>query len=94
MNERPWYTLREVAEALHLRPRTTRRLLQPFRQRCHLARAGAHPRLVLWVPAFVVLELQRARGLAAMAVAAEPSPQPQPDRRPPLPRVARSRYLG
>jgi len=66
-----WYTLREIAAVLHLRPRTARRLLAPYRMRCHLAREGSHPRLVLWVPGAVVVELERARGLVATAVARE-----------------------
>lgn len=88
----PWYTLREVAAVLHLRPRTTRRLLAPYRQRCHLAREGSHPRLVLWIPGAIVLELERARGLAEASAPEQQAPVPL---RPPIiRRAARSGYLG
>ncbi len=58
---REWYTLAEIAALLHVGERTTRRLLRPHRSRCHLARKGTHPRLVLWVPVAVVTELREAR---------------------------------
>lgn len=54
-----WYTLGEVAAVLHVARMTAWRQLRPFRAQCHLARAGTHPRLVLWVPADVVRQLER-----------------------------------
>lgn len=56
-----WYTLAELAELLHVGGRTTLRLLEPHRGRCHLARKGQNPRLVLWIPAAVVGEISEAR---------------------------------
>ena len=56
-----WYTISELADLLHVGGRTTLRLLEPHRGRCHLARRGKNPRLVLWVPAAVVAELCEAR---------------------------------
>lgn len=56
-----WYTAAEIAALLHVGARTTRRLLGPYRGQCHLARKGNHPRLLLWVPAKVVMELCEAR---------------------------------
>jgi len=56
-----WFTAAEVAELLHVGARTMRRLIRPHRAQCHLARNGANPRLVLWVPASVVRELRDAR---------------------------------
>lgn len=58
---KPWYTLAEVADMLHVGTRTTRRLLAPYRGQCHLARKGRHPRLVLWIPGSVVSVLVEAR---------------------------------
>ncbi len=57
MTEKVWYTIRELAELLHLQPRTARRLVRSYRSRCHLARNGSHPRLMLWVPVDVVGEI-------------------------------------
>lgn len=59
---KPWYTLAEVAALLHVGIRTTRRLLAPYREQCHLARKGRHPRLVLWVPVEVFAEIRKKRG--------------------------------
>lgn len=47
---KPWYTLKQLAGLLHRRPKTIRRLIRPYRDRCHLDRAGSHPRKVLWIP--------------------------------------------
>lgn len=59
--EQRWYTVRQIASLLHLRPLTAWRLVRPHRSKCHLARNGPHPRLVLWVPATVVRALSRER---------------------------------
>jgi hypothetical protein len=59
--EKPWYTMREVEARLHVRPRTAWRLVRPYRSRCHLARGGQHPRLLLWVPRSVLRELEEGR---------------------------------
>ena len=56
-----WFTIPEIAALLHVGGRTTLRLLTPYRAKCHLARRGKNPRLVLWVPAAVVTELCNAR---------------------------------
>jgi hypothetical protein len=61
MTEKAWFTLGEVAAALHVARLTAWRQLRPFRARCHLARQGSHPRLCLWVPAEVVRELEGGR---------------------------------
>lgn len=58
---KPWYTLAEVAAMLHVGTRTTRRLLAPYRDKCHLARKGQHPRLLLWIPGSVVTALCEGR---------------------------------
>lgn len=64
-----WYKRSEVAALLHVGERTTYRLLSPHRNRCHMARDGNHPRLVLWVPAAVVNELREARKMLWHAAA-------------------------
>jgi hypothetical protein len=56
-----WFTVRELAARLHLAPFTTRQLVKPFREYCHLARQGSHPRRVLWIPLDVVLAIERQR---------------------------------
>lgn len=61
MSGKPWYTVGEVAVVLHVQRMTAWRLLRPYRERCHLARAGRHPRLYLWVPVDVVEELRASR---------------------------------
>ena len=61
MSARAWFTVREVALLLHVGRLTAWRLLRPYRERCHLAREGSHPRLVLWIPGAVVTELRRER---------------------------------
>lgn len=61
MSAKLWYTVREIALLLHVTRLTAWRLLEPYRARCHLAREGSHPRLVLWVPSAVVSDLRRDR---------------------------------
>lgn len=61
MSEKVWFTLGEVAATLHVSRLAAWRVLRPFRGRCHLARAGPHPRLVLWVPVAVVRQIEGAR---------------------------------
>lgn len=56
-----WYEAPKVADLLHVTRRHLQRLLTPHRDRCHLARDGRHPRLVLWVPALVVRQLREER---------------------------------
>lgn len=56
-----WFTLHAVADRLHVGWLTAWRLVRPHRDKCHLARKGSHPRLVLWVPAEVVAEIERAQ---------------------------------
>jgi hypothetical protein len=74
MSEKPWLTLGEVAARLHVARMTAWRLLRPFRGRCHLARAGSHPRLVLWVPAEVLRELESERPRKAGSAKTPSSP--------------------
>ena len=57
MSGKVWYTVQELAELLHVGLLTARRLVRPYRSRCHLARSGSHPRRVLWVPVDVVGEI-------------------------------------
>jgi len=57
VTEKVWYTVRELAELLHVRPLTAWRLVRPYRSRCHLARDGRHPRRSLFVPVEVVGEI-------------------------------------
>jgi hypothetical protein len=57
--EQQWFTIRELAARLHLSTGTTHRLVKPFREHCHLAREGSHPRLVLWIPVAVALAIER-----------------------------------
>ena len=57
-----WFTVEDLALRWHLAPKTARKLLRPFRRRCHLARRGAHPRLILWIPRDAVLSIERSRG--------------------------------
>lgn len=72
-----WYTVQELADRLHLRPKTVRRILRPYRDRCHLARNGSHPRLVLWVPLAVVLSIEKARkALIFESLSSPSSPSP------------------
>jgi hypothetical protein len=59
-----WYTVPDLAEQLHVRPRTAWGLVRPYRHRCHLGRDGSHPRKVLWIPADVVRSIQKARETA------------------------------
>lgn len=66
-----WYTIHEVAAVLHVQRMTAWRLLRPHRARCHLARAGSHPRLVLWVPAQVVRQLEADREMGSRRPRAE-----------------------
>lgn len=54
---KPWYTVKELASLLHRSPRTIGRLIRPYRDQCHLARQGSHPRKVLWIPLPVAYEL-------------------------------------
>ena len=61
MTPREWYPAPVVAELLHITRRRLSDLLAPHRERCHLARDGRHPRLVLWVPAPVVRQLRKER---------------------------------
>lgn len=61
MSGQRWYTVEEVAEELHVRPLTAWRLVRPYRDRCHLARKGRHPRRVLWIPEAVLRQLREAR---------------------------------
>ena len=61
MSARAWFTVREVALLLHVGRLTAWRLLRPYRERCHLAREGSHPRLVLWIPSAVVASLRQER---------------------------------
>lgn len=57
-----WFTYADLRELLRIsNPRTTRRLVRPYRSRCRLARVGSHPRLLLLIPASVVVDLCRAR---------------------------------
>ena len=60
-SEREWFTVAEVAERLHVEHITAWRLVRPHRARCHLARNGPHPRLLLWVPASVLESLEESR---------------------------------
>ena len=59
-----WFTVEDLASRLHLAVETARKLVRPFRARCHLARKGSHPRLVLWIPRDVVLKIERQRLIA------------------------------
>lgn len=52
-----WYTVKDLASLLHRTPKTVRSLIHPYRDQCHLGRAGSHPRKVLWIPQQVVREL-------------------------------------
>ncbi len=61
MTEQRWYTVRQIALELHVRPLTAWRLVRPYRSRCHTARAGRHPRRVLWVPEAVLRLLRESR---------------------------------
>ena len=54
---RPWYTIRQLADLLHRRPRTIRHLVRPYRPECHLDRDGRHPRKVLWIPGDVAQKI-------------------------------------
>jgi hypothetical protein len=76
MNEK-WFTVGEVAAMLHVQRMTAWRLLRPYRDRCHLGRAGSHPRRVLWVPVAVVEELRasRSRWWRERASGFEPAPE-------------------
>lgn len=60
-DERPWFTLAETAERLHVSVRHARRLVKPFDGQCHLGRCGKNPRLVRWVPQSVLVRLLRER---------------------------------
>lgn len=65
-----WYTVLDVADQLHVRPRTAWGLVRAYRHRCHLGRDGSHPRKVLWIPVDVVraIEKQRASGICGNPV--------------------------
>lgn len=56
-----WFTVGDVALLLHVGRLTAWRILKPYRDRCHLAREGSHPRLVLWIPSAVVQALRQER---------------------------------
>jgi hypothetical protein len=57
-----WYSVADLAARYHVSEKTVRlHILPPHRGRCHLARRGRHPRLLLWIPAEVVRLLDRER---------------------------------
>ena len=56
-----WLTLAQVADALHVSTRWARELVRPYRDRCHIARRGDHPRLLLWIPHAVLTQLLAER---------------------------------
>jgi hypothetical protein len=56
-----WYTVRELADRLRLKPRTVWLYARPYRDRCRLGRNGSHPRLVLWIPADVARAIEKER---------------------------------
>lgn len=56
-----WWCVADLAERWHVSPQMVRLLLKPYRGRCHRARRGKHPRLLLWVPLAVVATLDRER---------------------------------
>lgn len=59
-----WYTVLDLADQLHVKPRTAWGLVKPYRHRCHLGRDGSHPRKVLWIPADVVRSIEKGRETA------------------------------
>jgi hypothetical protein len=72
-----WFTVQDLAVRLHLKPKTVRRIVRPYRDRCHLARNGSHPRKVLWVPLEVVRAIEKAReALFAKSLSRPSSPSP------------------
>lgn len=56
-----WYTVRELAELLRVKPRTAWLKVRPYRDRCRRGRNGSHPRMVLWIPAEVVRVIEKGR---------------------------------
>lgn len=78
MTGQAWFTVGEVAGVLHVQRMTAWRLLRPYRERCHLGRAGSHPRRVLWVPLAVVEELRASRTTWWKTRACGPDELPEP----------------
>lgn len=56
-----WYTVREMADRLRLRPHTVWLILQSYRDQCRLGRKGSHPRKLLWIPIEVVRAIEKQR---------------------------------
>lgn len=70
MQAQTWYTVKQLGALLHRSPKTVRNLIQPYRDQCHLAREGSHPRKVLWIPRQVAQTLAGKTGAIVPAVRA------------------------
>lgn len=79
-----WFCVDDLMALWHLSGKMVHTLLQPHRGRCHLARRGRQPRLVLWVPIEVVRTINNDRKAMWEKAGRETRQEssPAPDRRP------------